>query len=326
MTKVSVVILNFNGRDFLEKFLPGFLSTDAEIVVADNASTDDSVNLLEAQFPTVRLIQFEENHGFTGGYNLAIQQIAAEYVAIVNSDIEVTEDWLDPLVSFLDNHAEYAAVQPKIKSYDQKDHFEYAGAAGGFVDAMGYPFCRGRIFDTIEKDTGQYDDPSDVDWTSGACMLMRTKVFKESAGFDKRFFAHMEEIDLCWRLRSKGWKFACVPSSVVYHVGGGTLNKTSPRKTYLNFRNGLSLLVKNMPMSHFWWKLPFRLVLDGLAAVKFAFESSPAHMIAVLKAHFHFYCRIPSLVKSRVRGSAPRSTWIVWQYFVKSKKRYSDLD
>lgn len=326
MTKVSVVILNYNGRDFLDKFLPGFMTTDAEIVVVDNGSTDDSVQLLKSKFEAVTLLQFAENHGFTGGYNLALQQINTEYVAIVNSDIEVTEGWLFPLISFLDAHLDYAAVQPKIKSHHQKNQFEYAGAAGGFVDAMGYPYCRGRIFETIENDEGQYDEIVDVDWTSGACMLIRTIAFKESNGFDNGFFAHMEEVDLCWRLRAKGWKLACIPESVVFHVGGGTLKKTSPQKTYLNFRNGLALLVKNMPTKELCWKLPLRLILDGLAAVKFAFESSPAHLLSILKAHLHFYSRLPSLFKMRNASATSHKVWIVWQYFIKSKKRYSDLD
>ena len=222
MTEIAVVILNFNGRDFLEQFLPSFIShcDGADIIVADNASSDDSVDFLKASYPEIRLIQFQENLGYAGGYNEALRQVESDYYAIVNSDIEVTENWLVPLLDYLRNNESVASVQPKIKAFQAKQSFEYAGAAGGFIDTLGYPYCRGRIFDNLEMDTGQYDQTIDVDWTSGACMIIRSSVFHELGGFDASFFAHMEEIDLCWRLRSHGWKLACVPESVVYHVGG----------------------------------------------------------------------------------------------------------
>ena len=327
MTKVAVAILNYNGRKFLEKFLPSLIenSGQAKLIVADNASNDDSVDFLKQNFTEVELIQLEKNFGFAGGYNEALKQVDAEYFAIINSDVEVTADWLDPLVNFLDSNPDYASVQPKIKSYEDKTKFEYAGASGGFVDAMGYPYCRGRIFQHIEEDTGQYDDTIDVDWTSGACMLIRSKIFLELGGFDEDFFAHMEEIDLCWRIRSSGMKLACLPESTVFHVGGGTLDSSSPFKTYLNFRNGLSLLVKNLPMGQLTWKLPFRLMLDGLAAVKMAIESSPRHLFAVLKAHFHFYWRLPRTLRKRRMVSPPGSIWLLREHFLKGRKKFEEV-
>jgi len=327
MTKVAVVILNYNGQEFLRKFLPPLISYSgqAKLIVADNDSTDDSVHLLKEKFPTIDLIQLEKNYGFAGGYNEALEQTEAEYFVIINSDVEVTPNWLDPLVNFLDTDEDYASVQPKIKSHTERTHFDYAGAAGGFVDAMGYPFCRGRIFQHTEEDNGQYDDTTDVDWTSGACMVVRSGVFKNLGGFEDDFFAHMEEIDLCWRIRSSGMKLACLPESTVYHVGGGTLARSSPFKTYLNFRNGLALLVKNMPANQLIWKLPFRLVLDGAAAVKFAIESSPSHLIAIAKAHFHFYWRLPRTLKKRKMTSAPRSIWLLKEHFLKGKNKFGEV-
>lgn len=327
MTKVAVVILNYNGKKFLEKFLPSLIenSGQAKLIVADNASTDDSVYFLKQNFPSVNLIQLERNFRFAGGYNEALKQIDATYFAIINSDVEISSGWLDPLVSFLDSNPEYASVQPKIKSYEDKTKFEYAGASGGFIDAMGYPFCRGRIFQHIEQDTSQHNDIIDVDWTSGACMLIRSTIFFKLGGFDEDFFAHMEEIDLCWRIRSNGMKLACIPSSTVYHVGGGTLSHVSPFKTYLNFRNGLSLLVKNLPMHQLVWKLPFRLILDGLAAFKMAIESSPRHLFAILKAHFHFYWRLPRTFKKRKMVSSPSSIWLLKEYFIRGKKRFEEV-
>lgn len=328
MTEAAVVILNFNGKDFLDQFLPSILSFsgNVEIVVADNASTDESVSFLKNNFPKVRLIELEENHGFAGGYNEALKLVDAEYYAIINSDVEVTEGWLDSLIQFLKSNPEYAAVQPKIKDWNNKELFEYAGACGGFVDTFGYPFCRGRIFETIEEDEGQYEDNIDVDWTSGACMLIRSEKFHQVGGFDASFFAHMEEIDLCWRLRSGEQKLACLPQCTVYHVGGGTLNKTSPFKTYLNFRNGLSLLVKNLPLGQLLWKLPIRLVLDGVAAIKFSLENSPLHLLAILKAHFHFYWRLPRTFRRRTRTTPTKNINILSYYFIKRRRRYSELN
>lgn len=327
MDKVAVVILNYNGKKFLEKFLPSLVkeSRSSQLFVADNASTDTSITFLKKVFPDIKLIQLEKNFGFAGGYNEALKQVNAEYYAIINSDVEVTPNWLAPLVCFLDSHAHYAAVQPKINSYPNKTLFDYAGASGGFIDAMGYPYCRGRIFQHIEKDTGQYDDAVDVDWTSGACMLIRSKIFQAFDGFDESFFAHMEEIDLCWRIRSSGMKLACLPESAVYHVGGGTLARSSPVKTYLNFRNGLSLLAKNLPMGQLIWKLLFRLMLDCLAAFKLACESSPGHLMAILKAHLYFYWRLPSTLKKRTTLSSPGSIWLWKEYFMNGKKTFGKI-
>lgn len=328
MESVAVVILNYNGRAYLEQFLPSIIahSGTAKIIVADNASTDDSVDYLLKEFPSVQLILLDKNYGFAEGYNQALQSLNYTYYALINSDVEVTPDWLNPLVDYLDINPSYAAVQPKIRAFHQRDSFEYAGAAGGYVDSLGYPYCRGRIFEHVEMDLGQYDTPTDVDWTSGACMLMRKEAYHTLGGFDADFFAHMEEIDLCWRLRSAGWKLACVPERIVYHVGGGTLHKSSPMKTYLNFKNGLSLLVKNLPASQLWWKLPMRLILDGLAALKFAFESSPTHLEAILKAHLGFYRQFLSDYKKRTNTSRPRSTSILFKYFVQKKRSFADFN
>lgn len=328
MTRVAVVILNYNGRSFLEKFLPSVLqhSESAQIVVADNASTDDSVDFMQHHYPSVRLVEMKENHGFAGGYNVALKQVEADYFVLLNSDVEVTPQWLSPLVTYLDNHPECAAVQPKILDWHQRDRFEYAGAAGGFIDGLGYPYCRGRVFDTLETDQGQYDTPVNVDWTSGACMIVRSEAFFEAGGFDADFFAHMEEIDLCWRLRSMGHALVCVPESIVFHVGGGTLHKSSPHKTYLNFRNGLALLLKNLPTSQLIWKIPLRLILDGVAALKFAFESSPTHLLAVLKAHVHFYMHVPKHWRKREKTSPVRRPVILFKYFLSENRTYSALN
>ncbi len=328
MKDVAVVILNYNGRHFLEQFLPPLMahSDQAQLIVADNASTDDSVAFMQQHYPHIRLIQLEVNHGFAGGYNEALKLIDTRYYAIINSDVEVSADWITHLYQFLHDHSDYSAVQPKIRAFHARDTFEYAGAAGGFVDSLGYPYCRGRLFDTLEKDTGQYDEIIDIDWASGACMLIRSEVFHSSGGFDAHFFAHMEEIDLCWRIRSAGWKLACVPDSVVYHVGGGTLHKSSPRKTFLNFKNGLSLLVKNLPARQLIWKLPVRLILDGIAAIKFALESSPTHLVAVLKAHWAFYSGFIRDFKKRDNTSSPRRISVLSAYFFKGKRTFTELN
>jgi len=294
MKKLAVVILNYNGEDFLKKFLPSFLEySEFPVVVIDNASTDGSVDFLNKNFQNVQLVILEKNYGFAGGYNQGLKNLNFEYFLIVNSDIEVTPYWIDPLLDFLEKNPSFAACQPKIKSFNKKNEFEYAGAAGGFIDNLGYPYCRGRIFDHLEEDKGQYDDNIEVFWTSGACFLIRSKLFQDSSGFDEDFFAHMEEIDLCWRLKNEGWKFACIPESTVYHVGGGTLSATSPKKTYLNFRNGLSLLHKNLP-PHQLKKIIFRIILDWVAALKFLISGQPRHSISVIKAHFDYFKMISS--------------------------------
>ena len=327
MNDVAVVILNYNGKKYLEKFLPILINytSGSRIVVADNDSSDDSVAFLKENFSSIEILRFNENYGFAGGYNKALSQIDAKYFAIINSDIEVTANWLDPLYEYLESNEDYTAVQGKIRSYHLRTHFEYAGAAGGFVDNLGYPYCRGRIFDTVEEDLGQYDSIIDVDWTTGACMLIRSSAFNEMGGFDDHFFAHMEEIDLCWRMRSKGWKLACIPSSLVYHVGGGTLNKTSPFKTYLNFRNGLFLLIKNLPLRQLIWKLPVRLILDGLAAIKLMIQISPRHMLAILKAHLNFYLGFIREFKKRQRPFVSSKKSIVMAYYLRRKSTFNAL-
>ena len=328
MTKVAIVILNYNGEHFLKKFLPTVIkhSEAAEIIVADNDSSDGSIDLMKSAFSNIKLILLPENYGFAGGYNEALKSVNAEYFLLLNSDVEVESNWLDPLIDFMDSNLDYAACQPKIKDYNDKTRFEYAGASGGFIDSTGYPYCRGRIFDELEVDQGQYDDPIDVFWSSGACMMIRSNVFHELGGFDHDFFAHMEEIDLCWRIHSHGYKIKCLPSSVVYHVGGGTLGKSSPFKTYLNFRNGLSLLVKNLPKNSLFPIVLIRLFLDWAAAFKFILEANPKHSLAVIKAHWSFFRSFRMMFKKRNRvSSLNTSSSILVQRFLRGKKKFSEL-
>ena len=292
MKKTSVVILNWNGAEMLRRFLPSVVTfskgRDVEVCVADNASTDASCEVVRKEFPSVRLVCLDRNYGFAEGYNRALQEVDAEYAVLLNSDVEVTEGWLSPLVEFMDCHPQLAACQPKILSYRNRDMFEYAGAAGGFIDRYGYPFCRGRIFDKIEKDTGQYDTPVSVFWATGAALMVRLDIYKETGGLDSRFFAHMEEIDFCWRLRSRGYGLACVPESKVYHVGGATLKKENPRKTYLNFRNDLLMLYKNLPDSELHSVMRVRTLLDYVAAFAFLVKGDTADFKAVLQARRDF--------------------------------------
>ena len=335
MKKVAVVILNYNGKKFLEQFLPTVLGhTNAEladVVVADNASTDDSVAFMQEHFPNIRLIVNEFNGGFATGYNLALRQIEAQYFVLLNSDIEVTPHWIEPVVELMDAHPEIAACQPKILSYVEKDKFEYAGASGGFIDRYGYPFCRGRLFQTLEEDHGQYDDAMEVFWATGACMFVRSDLYLQKGGLDDSFFAHMEEIDFCWRMKSLGYKIYCCPQSKVYHIGGGTLPKNSARKTYLNFRNNLSLLYKNLPDSHVFWTLAYRILLDWVAAFKFLLGGGFSDFWAVIRAHFAFYQRIPSL--RQVRRQLPHGAVgqmyqrnIVFEHYLKGRSHYYELD
>ena len=292
--KTAVVILNYNTRNYLEQFLPGLLAScqgqDAEVFVADNASADDSVAFLQAHFPQVPLILLEKNYGFTGGYNRALEMIEADYYVLINSDIEVPEGWLKPLTDWMDSHPECGACGPKLLSWHQRGTFEYAGAAGGLIDRYGYPFCRGRILQKVEKDQGQYDSPQNVLWVSGACLMVRSGVWKALGGLDRRFFAHMEEIDLCWRMQLRGWKVTVVPSSAVYHIGGGTLRNESPFKLFLNFRNNLLLLENNLPSTlrsrrkarlRIW----ARMCLDGLSALVYLCKGQGSFFMAVVRAH-----------------------------------------
>ena len=287
MTRVKIVILNWNGRDYLKRFLPTLVSRTpgAGIVVADNGSTDDSVRFLERSYPQVELLRLDRNYGYAEGYNRALAGLNAEYFVLLNSDVEVTEGWLDPLVRTLDGDGSVAAVSPKIRSFGEPDKFEYAGAAGGFIDFLGYPFCRGRILDSIESDKGQYDDPREVFWASGACMAVRADVFRSLGGFDGDFFAHMEEIDFCWRAQLAGYAVRVEPRSCVLHVGGGTLPNNSPQKIYLNFRNNLCMLFKNLSPLSFWPVLFARMALDGAAALVFRVQGRPEFLRHVFRSH-----------------------------------------
>ena len=291
MTKLAIVILNWNGQKFLSQFLPALLrfSPDyAEVIVADNASNDDSVPFLKETFPSVRIIQNNDNGGFSKGYNEALQQIEAEYYCLLNSDIEVTENWIEPVIDLLDNNSEVAVVQPKLLSYNNKEYFEYAGASGGFLDFLGYPFCRGRVFENLEKDNGQHNSAMEVFWATGAAMFVRSNIFHKLNGLDEDFFAHMEEIDFCWRVKSLGFKVMVEPKSVIYHIGGGTLPKNSARKTYLNFRNNLFLLLKNLPKSKLFPVFLARFYLDHIAALFFLLQGHWKDAWAVLRAQLSF--------------------------------------
>ncbi len=304
MSKIAVVILNFNGISFLRQFLgitvkysdyPG-----TSIWLVDNGSDDSSADWTTENFPEVNILKFDRNYGFAGGYNLALEQIEAEYYVLLNSDIEVTPGWLTPMVKFLDNNNRVAAVQPKILSWHRKEYFEYAGACGGFIDRLGYPFCRGRIFDLTEKDSGQYDNITEIFWASGACSMIRAAAWKDCGGFDADFFAHMEEIDLCWRMNARGWKLFSIPQSTVYHVGGGTLSYNSPVKIYLNFRNNLFLLYKNLPEKNFKITLFKRKLFDGLAAILFLLKGKPSAIPQIIKAHRDYYKKTANLKNKRL--------------------------
>lgn len=328
--KLAIVILNWNGKELLKKFVPSVIknSTEAEIYLADNASTDGSITYIKSTFPSIKIIQNKENGGYAKGYNDALSLIDADIFCLLNSDVEVTNNWLKPVIDVFKNEAKTAIIQPKILDYNNKAYFEYAGAAGGFIDKYGYPYCRGRIFETIEKDEGQYNDTSEIFWASGACLFIRRTVFKELNGFDEHFFAHMEEIDLCWRAKNKGFIVKYVGKSVIYHVGGATLKNTNPKKTYLNFRNSLFMVTKNA--KGFLFKIIFiRLILDGIASVKYLFEMQPSHTLAVLKAHFSFYYHINRLLKQRktIKNKIKyyNRTSIVVAYFVNNKKDYKSL-
>jgi len=336
--KVAVVILNWNGRKFLEQFLPSVVSCNvsySEIIVADNASSDDSVSFLQKHYPQIRIIHNTENGGFAKGYNDALKYVEAEYYVLLNSDVEVTLGWIDSVIKLMDSDSSIAACQPKLKAYNQKTHFEYAGGAGGFIDKFGYPFCRGRIFDLIEEDKKQYDDYREIFWASGACIFVRSKCYHEVGGFDEDFFAHMEEIDLCWRLKNIGYKIMYCPDSTIYHVGGGTLNKVSSKKTYLNFRNNLILICKNHPPRYFIAKLLTRMLMDGLAGAKFLVAGQFSHFFAVLKAHKSFYGSIRKTIrkrkelKSKIKQYTVTAVYlhsIVADVYLRGKKTFKEID
>jgi GT2 family glycosyltransferase len=333
---VGIVILNWNGRKYLEQFLPSVIanSPGCEVIVADNASSDDSVAFLKSNFPEVRLILLAQNFGFCEGYNQALKQVNTEYYVLLNSDVLVTPGWVEPIYALMKGNPDIAACQPKIKSYHEPHLLEYAGAGGGLIDVFGYPFCRGRIFDTLEEDKGQYNDTSEIFWATGACMFVRASDFHDLGGLEPAFFAHMEEIDLCWRLQNKNRKIFYCGQSEVYHVGGGTLHKSNPRKTFLNYRNGLSLLVKNLADEDYFSTMFIRILLDWISAVKFLVSGQTADAKAIYKAHQEVYKkrlywrqkRVLQTNKkpiSKLHGIYPRS--LVWAYFAEGKKRFSDL-
>lgn len=333
MEKISIVLLNFNGRQHLETFLPSVVthSKPHAVYLVDNGSTDDSLSFVEENFPEVKIIRFEENNGFCGGYNKAIPLINSEYVVLLNTDVEVTPNWVDPLLHVFKNQPNVRAIQPQILDFKNKEYFEYAGAAGGFIDLMGYPFCRGRIFETLEKAEGKYQNEQKIFWASGSCLFIHRETYLELGGLDENFFAHMEEIDLCWRIWNAGFEVVYSPESTVYHLGGGTLNKSKPKKTYLNFRNGLSLLIKNEPAQQLWWKLPLRIMLDWTALLKFSLQSGPQHGLAILHAHLSTILSLPRTLEKRSKKSQSNQNipiykgFIAWQYFVKGRRKYSDL-
>lgn len=336
---VAVVILNYNGKSYLETFLSSVLTTayeNLEIIIADNGSTDRSLDFMRTQYPHIRVIDLEKNYGFAEGYNRALEQVEADYFVLLNSDVEVTPGWITPIISLMEKDKEIAACQPKIRAYERRDQFEYAGASGGGLDYLGYPFCRGRIFNTVETDKGQYDDVQEVFWASGAAMCIRGRLFKQIGGFDADYFAHAEEIDLCWRLKRAGYKIMVQPGSVVYHVGGGTLDYTTPYKAYLNFRNTLFTILKNEPVSKLLWLIPLRLLLDGLAAALFLSQGKFPHIRSILRAHGHFYASFRKMWRKRkgyderIRQvsiqaepnlKAQYRSSIVWKYYA-AKKRY----
>jgi GT2 family glycosyltransferase len=338
MDKVAVVILNYNGKNYLERFLPSVVSNSsgARLYIADNNSTDDSIPFLEQHYPQIDIIRISSNNGYSKGYNIALRSIQAEYYILLNSDVEVTPGWIEPVIAIMESDEQIAACQPKIKSYHNKKAFEYAGAAGGFIDRLGYPFCRGRIFNSIEEDHGQYDDNCEIFWASGACLFIKVPLFHKIGGFDEDFFAHMEEIDLCWKLKNQGYKIYYAGQSTVYHVGGGTLSKTSPHKTYLNFRNNLSLLYQNLPSNKLFAVIFSRLLLDGVAGIRFLFSGSMAHFFAILRAHFSIYANFKKLKTKRKYNISKKKKGmedlkgiyagsIVFDHFILRIKKFSEI-
>lgn len=329
MNNIAVVILNWNGKKLLEEFLPFIIkySRNAAIYVADNASTDESVSYVKSAFPQIKIIKNKGNYGYAKGYNEALKQVDEDIYALVNSDIEVTENWLLPIAELFEKDSQTAIVQPKILDYYNRDTFEYAGAAGGFLDKYGFPYCRGRIFETLEKDNGQYNDEVEIFWASGACFFIRKNVFWELGGLDEDFFAHQEEIDLCWRAFNKNHKIKFCGSSYVYHVGGATLKNTNPKKTFLNFRNSLWMMTKNLPKGKLIPVLFIRLFFDGIAGLRFIFQGKFAYLWAVLKAHFYFYTRLFKFLNKRESKQYKnyyKTKSIVYVYFVSGKKNFNN--
>lgn len=332
--KVAVVILNWNGKTLLEKFLPSVVkySMDkAEIYIADNNSSDDSISFIKQNYPEIKIVQNKKNGGYAKGYNDALRHIDADVYALVNSDIEVTSDWLTPVIDQFKNNPNTVAIQPKLLDFKDKSKFEYAGAAGGFVDFMGYPYCKGRIFMDLETDQNQYDNSYDIFWATGACFFIRSEIYHKLNGFDEDYFAHQEEIDLCWRIQNEGYKIQYVGASTVYHVGGATLKESNPHKTFLNFRNSLFTIVKNVPKRFVFLVVFFRLILDGIAGIKFIFELRPVHTWSIIKAHFSFYANLPKMLRKRKHISFKQTKYfhtfsIVWQHFILRKNKFTELN
>ncbi len=339
MVKTAIVILNWNGKELLKTFLPSVVryssTPEVDIYVADNNSDDDSIEFVKKEFPEIKIIELEKNFGFAGGYNKALKQIEAKYFILLNSDVEVSENWLVPLINLMDNESSIAACMPKMLSYNKKDEFEYAGAAGGFIDKYGFIFCRGRIFNVNEKDKNQYNKKTQIFWATGACLMIRSDVYFDVGGLDERFFAHMEEIDLCWRIKNRGKNIFYCPDSQVYHLGGGTLSKTNPRKTYLNFRNNLFMLYKNLPKNSLFKIFLIRFILDGIAGINFLFHLEFNNFFSVIKAHFSFYFNVSKFkakrrknLKYNINYSHPEMYHksIVKMFFLKKTRKFSELD
>lgn len=336
--RVAVVIIHWNRRSLLEQFLPSLMRStypNLEIVLADNHSDDDSVAYVRSNYPSVTIVQNDDNYGYAGGYNKALPKVKADYYVLLNNDIEVPSGWIEPVITCLENNPDAAAAQPKIVDYRQRHLFEYAGAAGGYMDVLGYAFCRGRIFEVLEEDKGQYNDTQEVFWATGACLFIRSKVFHETGGFDEHFFAHMEEIDLCWRIQLAGYRLMAVPQSEVYHLGGGTLNKQSAHKTYLNFRNNLIMITKNLPVRTLLWLIPLRSVLDLMSSMFFMMNGLPKHSLAIHKAHSHYFFKLGKWWKLRKQNKRFKSFrelhgvyWgsVVFQHFVKKVRNFSELN
>jgi len=336
---IAIVILNWNGENYLQQFLPVLIENtslpDIEIIVADNASTDDSLAIMKTKFPSIKTIVLDKNYGFAGGYNKALAQVEADYYVLLNSDVEVTAHWLDPLIDYMNDNENVAACQPKIRSYYQRTHFEHAGAAGGFIDRFGFPFCRGRVFGVVEEDKGQYDNITDVFWATGACLLVRSEIFWKVGGLDDDFFAHMEEIDLCWRMKSRGYRVVCIPESTIYHIGGGTLNVESPHKTYLNFRNNLLLLYKNLPNNQLKKIMFWRYFFDYSAALQLFVTGKPRNARSVFKARSEYKRMRPNFAEKRkenilfstnVDNPEIFQKSIVFEYYLKGKRTFTALN
>jgi GT2 family glycosyltransferase len=335
LAKVSIVIINYNGRKYLEQFLPSILAStysNLELIIADNASTDDSLKFMQSVYPTIRVIRLKRNYGYAGGYNEALKEVRSEYYVLLNSDVEVSPGWIEPIIEMMDGDPHIGACQPKILSYHKKENFEYAGAAGGWMDCLGYPFARGRIFDICEVDKGQYNDVEKIFWASGAALFVRAELFHQAKGLDTYFFAHMEEIDFCWRLQLLGYSIYACPTSEVYHVGGGTLPKGNERKVFLNFRNNMIMLAKNLPKRQSCWKIPLRIGMDFISAFKSLFAGQLVYFLAVGEAHLAFFKWVlfkqkqsvfPVRRKNQLSGLYLHS--VAWKHFVEGMERFDEI-